>query len=185
MAYRDVIVGLTAAAERELLALWRRLPERQFVVAGAALIARQNARATTAADLALAAAVAQQLGGPPTPLGLLPAEQHVDQGRLRHALTAVLAAKIVTAKDDGQLRESQAARLARIANDEIPGTASAAMGEAMRQREEVEGWTRNLGPKPCPLCQGWAGETLPAHAPMARHAACVCTQSPVLTRRQD
>lgn len=182
-AYRDRIAGLTGALEQEVLGLWNRrdrITEEQFVAAAAAAIARANARATTLADIALAAAIAQQLGRAPAPLGLLPEEQHVDQVRLRNAVGAVLAADIATASTAEDLDRSRALRLARIARDEPAGTASAAMTRAMQERR-VPGWTRVLSANACPLCQSLAdGEVRPPTVQMARHTSCSCVQQPVL-----
>lgn len=184
-AYLQRVGELTDLTEQRVLGLWERqtsgaISRDQFVAAAAAQVAAGNARATSLADVALAVAIADQLGAPLSPLGLLPDPTHVDQPRLRDAVRAVLAADIATATTREELAASQAARLARIARDEVPGTASAAMTAAMRERG-VPGWTRVLSADACPLCEGWADGTVrPPTVEMARHTACACVQQPVV-----
>lgn len=184
-AYRDRLAELTDATRRQIDRLWSRhvdgdISREQFVTLAAAVIAQANVRATSLADLALAAALTMSLRRATPPLGLVPDEAHIDQSRLRHAVREVLDADVVTAANRAELVASQAVRLGRIARDEPPGTASAAMTTAMRERE-VSGWTRVTDVKPCPLCQEWDdGQVRPPTVQMARHTGCGCTQQPVV-----
>lgn len=182
MNLRDLILGLSAAAEAEVLALWARyqggeLPEDVFVMAAAAVIDRANARAAVAADVAIAGAVGAQLGRRVLPVGLAVA---TDQRRLRDAVTTVLRDEIVTATSPEELAASRSARLGRLARAEPAGSAQDAAVTAMR-RHPVAGWTRGVSGKACPVCRRWAdGKVRPATVRMLRHPGCSCVPQPVV-----
>lgn len=184
MNLRELILGLAATTEAEVLALWGRyqageITEDVFVTATAAMIDRANARATVAADVAIAGAVGAQLGRRVLPTGLAVSS---DQSRLRQAVTTVLRDEVVTATTPAELAGSRAARLGRLARAEPAGSAQDAAVTAMR-RHPVAGWTRGVSGKACPVCRRWAdGKVRPATVPMLRHPGCSCVPQPVVTR---
>lgn len=181
MAAREVLRRISAACEREVAELWSRheadqIGQRRFVELAAAVIARHRQRAVSTADLAMAVQLSRLLGEQIPPLTVPPREG--EQSRLRKAVSTVLAERIVTAADEADLAESQAARLSRLARSEPLEGAQETMQVALRQRDLR--WTRATGADPCPLCTSLDdGTTLPASVPMATHPGCSCVQQPV------
>lgn len=176
-------VTLGRHAERNVLTLWRRhlagdVSEQRFVRFSATVLAQANAQAVNLADLALTAALIRHLRDVVTPLGLQPEDVEVDLDRLSGVIGGVLDADIVSATTTEAVETSRAARLAVTARAEPQVTLQNAMTRAMTERE-VPGWTRELSPGACPLCQSLAGDVLPPTAHMVRHAGCSCVQTPV------
>jgi len=171
MSYRDVVAGLGAATERDVLVVYDRfvagdLGHHEAVAVMAAIVAKANHKATTIADLSLAATLMLQLRKPVATLGLTPPAD--DPDRLVKAVTTLLAIETLT-------RE----RVARLARAEPLGRAADAYSEGIRRNERVTGWTRQVSPNACKVCQDLAGDVLPDSVPMYHHPGCTCTPIPV------
>jgi poly-gamma-glutamate capsule biosynthesis protein CapA/YwtB (metallophosphatase superfamily) len=184
-AYRAQTLALATLAAGEMTgALALPVPDVVFLAAGAAVVARAASRATAAADLSLAAALAEP-GSPPLPLGLTPEPDTAV--RARKGLATLLDTLPGDPPEDGELaaarREPITARAVRLARNESLSAGADAYAEGMTRRR-VPGWVRVTGPDPCPLCTDLAAraEVLPASHRMARHVGCSCVQRPT-TRR--
>lgn len=174
MSWRDTLATLgedTAERAGVLYARWQdgQIDDTFFVAALAALIARANHRATSAADLALAATLTLQLHRPVLPLGITPPPDEAD--RLTTAASTLLAALPVVA--------DPLARVLRLARSEPIAAAQRAYNDAMRASTHVTGWTRQVSPGACELCQALAGDVLPVTVEMFHHPGCTCTAVPV------
>lgn len=183
LRYRDRALRLAGSSESAVLALWSRyeagqLDDEQFRAVAGAIIAAHNARATTLADLALAAVLSAELGRLVVPLGLLPTD---DRPRLREALGTLLGRARGLELPGAAAADRSAAETAmvgRIARSEPLDAAQVTFQRGM-QRRRVPGWTRGVGPKPCSLCSSLAnGAVLSPSTPMARHKGCSCYQIP-------
>ena len=171
MTYRDNVKLIAAATETKVLAVFDRyeageLDQDTTIALIAAIIARANSKAVTLADLSLAATLMLQLLKPVATLGLTPPAD--DPDRLVKAATTLLAVEHLT-------RE----RVARLARSEPLGRAADAYSEGIRQNRSVTGWTRQVSPAACELCQSLAGDVLPDSVPMFHHPGCTCTPIPV------
>ena len=191
-AYRLGTLALATASANSLAVLLAApLPTGVLVAAGARALTTAAARATSLADLSLAAA----LGA--APLGLL-----VPDTTTAHATTA-----LTTLLHDGGVPVLDGdGRALRLPDDPATVAAVQARAEAVGPRVErlaratsldagrdaytramvrrsVPGWVRVTGPAPCPLCRelGQRGDVLPASFRMAKHAGCSCTARPVTT----
>lgn len=184
MALTDVVARLLATSETAVLALWERhlageFGEDEFVTLAAAEIARHDARATTAGDLAVAVAVTAQLGRGVAPVGL-PIVDH--QSRLRDAVRTVLRADVDYPATAVEAAMSRASRLGRLARAEPASAAQSAVQVAMERQPMVRGWRRKTDSSPCALCRKWAdGKVRPTGMRMNRHTGCSCVQQPVVT----
>lgn len=180
MTLRDAMLKLADRAEVEILTLHQRyrgalITRDTFVVLAAAAIARANARAVSLGDLAVAAALLRVTGAAVAPAGITIEN---DQKRLRDAVTVILDADIASADTSEAVLESVDARLTRIARAEPLSMVQSALVTAMAA-QQVEGWTRQTGPDPCPLCTAWAdGVVRPTTVRMARHHGCSCIAVP-------
>ena len=183
MTLRDVGLRIASDAERVVLRLHERLRQGdltrpQFEALAAAAIARANARAITAADLAVVAAIAAALGEARPPAGI---EVDNDQQRLRDAVRSVLDADVASALTVTEAVESTELRLARVARAEPLSMVQTALVLAMGA-QQVSGWRRVTGPDPCPLCRQWADDVVrPPTVRMARHHGCSCMAQPVFS----
>ncbi len=171
MSYRDLLVDLGAATERDVLAVYDSfvdgdLDHDETVGLIAARIAKANHRAVTLADLSLAATLMLQLRTPVPTLGLTPPPG--DHQRLTRAVTTLLAVATLT-------RE----RVARLARAEPLGAAADAYADGIARSSLVTGWTRQVNPNACQVCQGLAGTVLPDRVPMWHHPGCTCTPVPI------
>ncbi len=184
LRYRDRALRLAGSSESAVLALWSRyeagqLDEAQFRDLAAAVIAAHNARATTLADLALAAVLSAELGKLTPALGLLQSAD--DRPRLAAALGTLLDRAGSLELPGAAAAERSAAERAmvvRIARSEPLDAAQVTFQRGM-QRRRVPGWTRGTGPKPCPLCSSLAdGTVMSPSTRMARHKGCSCYQIP-------
>ena len=180
MTLRSALIRVAERSEKELLSLHGsfrsgRITEATFIALAAAAIARANARAVAVADLGIAAAILQATGESVGPVGVV---LESDQRRLRDAVRSILTAEIASVDTETDLQESTAARLGRIGRAEPLSMAQTAMLTAMAS-QGVEGWTRQTGPDPCPLCVSWAdGKVRPPTTRMARHHNCSCVARP-------
>lgn len=181
MSLTDMVARLLASNEAAVLALWAHhladeFDEATFVVLAAAEIDRANARAATVADAAVAAALTAQLRRPVPPVGF---PLISGQSRLREAVRTVLTDPVDYPQTAGELAESRAVRLGRLARAEPAGAAQNAVHEVM-QRQPVSGWRRSVNSGACPLCRRWAdGKLRRPSVRMARHIGCSCIQQPV------
>jgi hypothetical protein len=171
LSYRDHVTLFAADTERKVLAVYDRFAEgdldRQTTIALIAMIvAKANQRAVALADLSLAATLMLQLRRPVATLGLAPPTG--DRDRLLGAATTLLAVENLT-------RE----RVARLARAEPLGRAADAYSDGIRQSRLVTGWTRQVSPAACQVCQDLAGTVLPDSVPMYHHPGCTCTPVPV------
>lgn len=120
-------------------------------------------KATSLADVALAAWLTVRWGRPVPTLGMAPPSlDHLP--RIRDLI------------GQGAPREQWES----YGRSSALSTAQDVYGDAMRQRG-VTRWTRKLDAGACQLCRDLAGETLPSSAPMYHHDGCGCTQQPVTT----
>ncbi len=180
-AYRAQTIALASRAAGEMTdALGLPVPDGVFLAAGVAVVARAASRATAAADVSLAAALAPA-GTPPLPLGLVPADGVSEHAR--KGLVSLLDLLSGEATSDGPAAAARRApimaRAVRLAREQSLDAGQRAYADGMTRRR-VPGWTRVTGPDPCPLCAGLAGrgEVLPAAHRMARHVGCSCVQRP-------
>lgn len=143
------------------------LTDEQFVTLAAAVVLRENTRATVLADVALARELTTLAGYQVAPLGLtVPAGE---PQRLREAFATLT-------EDEGS-----GARVARVADNEPKEAAANARSAGIARSSLTAGWTRALnGAKSCPACTSLAdGSVMDANASFWRHVGCDCTQSPV------
>lgn len=132
----------------------------------AAIIAKANGTAVALADLSLAATLMLQTGQPVPTLGLLPPTE--DPDRLLKAAATLLAVEHLTTE-----------RVARLGRSEPLESAARAYSDGIRQNPAVTGWTRQVSPNACQVCQDLAGDVLPDTVPMYHHTGCTCTPIPV------
>lgn len=179
MALRDRFRDLSAAAQRDVLALFDRhqaggLSESEFIAAAAAVIARADGRAARTADRAMAVQLTRLLRRRVDPEPTLIDDQ---QPRLRGSVSTLLAERPEIATTAALLAASQRARLGRLARSEPLSVGQTAVQKNLQRAQT--GWVRATGPDPCPLCQRWDdGEVRPASVPMAHHTNCSCVQRP-------
>lgn len=129
------------------------------------------------ADLSFTAAIIRAMGQRTAPLGLTPPPD--DTERLRESVTTVLTQDIKTATTPEQVKESQVARLTRLARDTTAEAAVFGFIESARRREVQGGWTRETDVNPCPVCVGLAdGVVRSWNVTMKRHTGCACVPSP-------
>ncbi|WP_402371407.1 hypothetical protein [Isoptericola rhizosphaerae] len=172
MTFSEKLTDLSAETEAKVVAINAayssgEITHDEAVAAIAAAVGRGNVRAVSLADLALAASLMVALRRPVATLGLsLPTSE---PARLRKAATTLLATQDVTPE-----------RVARLGRAEPLQTGQRAFSRGLTEhRGTVVGWTRNLEPSACELCQHWArsGDMFPIDAPMATHPGCACTQT--------
>lgn len=181
-AFRDGVTRLANQTEKEIAALYARLEQGSidrdtFVVLAARVIARARARGVSLADLALAAEAIRQIGEASGPLGLTPLDG--DRERLEGSVASVLDERPDHIDDRERLRESQRARLARLARDSSAEAATWGMRLAMIERG-VRGWVRETDADPCPVCTNLAdGVVRSPRVTMLRHTGCACVQRSV------
>lgn len=183
-AFRDGVTRLANQTEREIARLYGRLAQGNidrdtFVVLAAQVIARARAKGVSLADLALAAEAVRQIGEEFGPLGLTPPDNDID--RLENSVGSVLEERpdYIEDRDRERLRESQRARLTRLARDSSAEAATWAMRLAMIERG-VRGWVRETDVNPCPVCTNLAdGVVRSARVRMIRHTGCACVQRSV------
>lgn len=179
MALRDRFRDLSAAAQRDVLALFDRhqaggLSEAEFVAAAAAVVARADGHAARTADRAMAIQLSRLLRRRVEPEPTLIKDQ---QPRLRDSLSTLLAERPEVATTAALLADSQRARLGRLARSEPLSVGQTAVQKNLQRAET--GWVRVVGPDPCPLCEEWDdGEVRPASVEMAHHPNCSCVQQP-------
>lgn len=183
--YRAQTLALAAVAAAEMTAaVSAPVPDGTFVATGAAVVARAASRAVVAADLSLAAVLADGTGSPPLPLGLLPRDGVATRAArgLRTLLDTLPPPEPGAPELDGPAaaarREPITARAVRLARAESLAAGQNATTDAMTARPEVTGWVRQASADACPLCAGLAArdEVLEPSHPMARHAGCSCLQ---------
>jgi hypothetical protein len=170
MSYRDQVALVAGKCERAVLGIYDRFVEgdldrRTTIALIAATIAKANHRAVAIADLSLAATLMLQLRRPVAALGLTPPKQ--DTERLLGAATTLLAVENLTPE-----------RVARLARAEPLGRAADAYSDGIRESRLVTGWTRQVSPAACQVCQDLAGDVLPDSVPMYHHPGCTCTPVP-------
>ncbi len=184
--YQRTLTALGDGTARQALALLAafvagHLTVREAVAAIAATIARANGHAVVLADVALAATLTQQLGKPVPVLGFTAPEG--DLTRLSTAVDTILTdPRTILASDteEGQ-REFVQNRVERLARNEPIDAAGRTFSEAVSRSPHVSGYTRQLEPDACELCQ-WlykGGFVYPADQPMHQHPGCRCHPSPV------
>lgn len=180
MTWQDTLARLGDTAERRARNLLARyesglIDRDTFVQLAAALVAREQGRAVSTADLAVAATVARQTGRPVSPAGLdLPA----DQRRIRDAVGTVLEDRPTTVPDE-DLPRSRSDRLARLARAETLSAGQTATQAAWAAVTVRDGWVRQPDSDPCPLCLSWSdGVKRPWSVPMNRHPGCGCIPVP-------
>lgn len=178
MSYRETLGRLADETERRAVAIHAayiagELSHDEAVALLAAAVAQGNARATSLADLALAAEIMAALGEAVPVVGV-PLQDDTD--RLRKAATTLL-----TAVEKSPVPEAIVRRLAR---SEVFKTANRTYGEAMRASPHVKGWVRDLEGEACELCTWWwrEGRVWPDSHPMPTHPGCECTAKPVVTK---
>lgn len=174
MNYRDLVDKLGQATADRVVAIWASyleglLDHDEAVDLIAVTITAANERATTLADLGLAATLTVATRTPVVPQGLRrPAG---DLSRLAKAATTLLGIKDVTEE-----------RIARLGRSEALNAAQDARSAGIGQSRLVRGWTRSLSANACQLCRWWwrDGRVWPADVAIQRHKGCSCTQTPVL-----
>lgn len=173
--YQDAVTRLTENTERVVLQVLATLDPEDVPDLAATLIARANAQGHYLSEAALAGWLAVRLGQPPgvAAVGLAVEPTALDLGRLTEAARTAIADP-----------EQAATRLGRLARSEPAHTAQAAMSRAMDSTPHVAGWTRELNPGACELCEYYAdgGRVFPTSLTMAHHPGCTCAQQPVATR---
>lgn len=183
-AFRDAVTRLANQTEREIARLYERLAAGSidrdtFTVLAAQVIARARAKGVSLADLALAAEAVRQIGEEFGPLGLTPPDSDLE--RLQGSVGSVLDERpdYIDDNDRERLRESQRARLTRLARDSSAESATWAMRLAMLERG-VRGWVRETDANPCPVCTNLAdGVVRSPRVVMIRHGGCCCCQRAV------
>lgn len=166
--YTDTLQVLAQSTDDQVVALHARLvagelTEDQFVALATAVLAQQDARASSLADVALATALTVQTGRTVLPLGLSKVRPtRVFAGIVRDALAA----------DDPATQVGVDARAATLE------TAQDTYQEAMVS-QGVARWRRAPNTGACPLCLRFARATLPTTVPMYHHKGCSCTQTPI------
>lgn len=178
--FRDGVARLANQTEREIAALYARLERGSidrdtFVVLAARVIARARARGVSLADLTLATEAIRQIGDQAGPLGLTPPDNDIE--RLEGSVGSVLDER--PDYEGERLRESQRARLGRLARDSSAEAATWGMRLAMLERG-VKGWVRETDVDPCPVCTNLAdGVVRSPRVTMLRHTGCACVQRTV------
>jgi hypothetical protein len=169
VSYRTTLLRLADGASAAMETLWLAfeagtIGRDEFVARAAAMLAVVNARATTLADVALAATISVQLKRVIPTLGIMP---NVDLDRL------VLAAGTVA--ELGTI-----GRAVRLAHSEPLETAARAYSTGIRESPHVVGWERQTSGTACEMCTGWASAgVLPDTVPMNTHKGCSCIPIPV------
>lgn len=171
MTYRDQLQQLGDATANRVLAVYASYDEGlidhdETVALIAAIIAKANGTAVALADLSLAATLMLATGRPVPTLGLLPPPD--DPDRLLKAAATLLAVEHLTTE-----------RAARLGRSEPLEAAARAYSEGIRQNPTVTGWTRQVSPDACQVCQDLAGTVLPDSVPMYHHTGCTCTPVPI------
>lgn len=183
-AFRDAVTRLANQTEREIARLYERLQlgaidRDTFVVLAAQVLARARAKGVSLADITLAAEAVRQIGDEAGPLGLTPPDN--DTERLEGSVGTVLDERPDYVDDRERLRESQRARLTRLARDSSAEASTWAMRLAMIERG-VRGWVRETDANPCPMCTNLAdGVVRSPRVVMLRHGGCACVQRSVFT----
>ena len=173
MTYRDLVKKLGTATANRVLAIWRSygdgdLDHDEAVDLIALSIATANERATTLADLAVAATLTTATASVVLPQGQ--SRPGSDLDRLTKAAATLLTVQDVTE-----------ARLERLGRSEPLEAAQQARGRALADSDVVTGWTRDTGADPCELCTWWArdGQVWPTDHDMPTHKGCTCSQTPI------
>lgn len=80
--------------------------------------------------------------------------------------------------------EQLATRLERLGVSDPVNVALEAFGQAMREDERVEGWTRQVERDACELCNYWDdnGRMYARDHEMPTHVGCVCSQQPAFKK---
>lgn len=180
--FRDAVGTLASRTEREVTALYERhqrgaIDRDQFVALAATVLARARAKGVALADLSFTAAIIRALGQRTAPLGLTAPPD--DTERLRESVNTVLTQEVKTATTPEELKESQLARLTRLARDSAAEAAVFGFTESARRRGVRGGWTRETDLNPCPVCSNLAdGVVRSWNVSMIRHTACACVPRP-------
>ena len=105
--------------------------------------------------------------------GQAEAARWTDMARLEQAVATILQSR---------KPETNGSRIERLGRAEVVETGQASMHDALQTTEGVEGWTRDLEPGACEMCQWWAreGRVWPKAHPMPKHKGCECTQELVV-----
>lgn len=177
MTYRDTVLRLGDDTAARVLAVHAALQAGELTIGEAiavivTIVGRANHRATSLADLALAATLSVRTGQAVPTLGLAPP---ADQpARLARSASTLL--DLLPDTPDPQ------ARVARLGRSEPLTRAQEARGQALTEHKQVQGWVRSVSGTGCQLCRWWArdGRVWPADYSMPTHKGCSCSQTPVL-----
>lgn len=117
-------------------------------------------------------------------LRLTELQHHLNQGRIRTAVTTILDDLDV---EDDESVEHMITRMERLARAEAIESAQAGYGKGMARSKKVEGWIRDLESNACELCQWWSrdGRVWPANHVMPTHPGCACAQEFVVRRADE
>ncbi|KYH43675.1 hypothetical protein [Branchiibius sp. NY16-3462-2] len=177
MTYRDLLRRIGDDTAANVTAIYDSYTEGDLdddetasLIAGT--IANANGSAVALADVSLAATLTLQLRRAVAPLGLLPAAS--DTERLYKAATTLLTSEDTTTE-----------RVARLGRSEPLEAAATAYSEGIAKSPEVTGWTRDVSPGACQICQDLAGTVLPDDVEMYHHTGCTCTPVPVTERNEQ
>lgn len=176
MTYRDSLIRLSEASERQVLAAYRAflsgaLSRDECVQYIASAIAVSNGQAFALADLAFAAEMMTQLGEAAPVTGVTAPD---DLDRLAKAATTVL--------EVADASPVPAAIVARLARAEPLEAAANAYSDNMIRSGKTKGWVRQKSANACQLCTWWwrEGRVWPAEHPFQHHKGCTCTPKPVI-----
>lgn len=135
----------------------------------------------------LAAYVGSELGEPPAPASVDPADHAsvtVDGRPLRAVLLPALftvRAVLAAGRTFAEASDAGRARALRNATVELTAAADGALDAAIEAEPRVGGWRRVTSARPCGACLGAAtGRVEPPSAPLLRHPHCACTKEPVV-----
>lgn len=174
--YRDQLVRLSEASERQVLAAYRAfmsgsLSRDEAIRYIASAVAVANGQAAALADLALAAEIMTQLG---TAASVGAGHYAADVDRLTKAASTTLVVA-----EASEVPESIVGRLGRC---EPLETAANTYSDAMVRSGRTKGWTRQLSANACQLCRWWwrEGRVWPAEHKFQHHKGCTCTPKPVI-----
>ena len=176
MTYRDSLIRLSEASERQVLAAYRAflsgaLSRDECVQYIASAIAVSNGQAFALADLAFAAEMMTQLGEAAPVTGVTAPD---DLDRLTKAATTVL--------EVADASPVPTAIIARLARSEPLESAANAYSDSMIRSGKTKGWVRQKSANACQLCEWWwrEGRVWPAEHPFQHHKGCTCVPKPVI-----
>lgn len=179
MSYTETLHELGQETERQVLALWRLVPDElspaDFDELAAVIVATASAQGAALAELSLVVAVADELGpAAAAPAAAAPSLHHVNTERLARAFA--------TARESST--GDPIARLARLARAEPVESSQRAYSRAIAGHPAATGWVRQLDADPCQLCRWWerGGRVWPSSHTMPTHTGCECHPRVVLSR---